>query len=65
MTYLFTTPEQLPAEVQQILQQYSKSDFTYTECNELLSLLQPHGYSFEYGLDAIPYNLTKSVLKAN
>lgn len=54
---LFEYYEELPQEVQDILITFE--DETYEECERLLNELKPYGYTFEYYLDATPYNLTK------
>jgi len=54
---LFEHYEELPQEVQDIIATFE--DETYTECERLLRELKPYGYTFEYYLDASPYNLTK------
>lgn len=57
---LFTNHlEELPQEVLEIINKYSSEDNTYEVCGNLLNELEPLGYSFEYGLDATPYNLKK------
>ena len=57
MQDLFETPEALPQPVQDILNKYGEVS-TYSECENMLAELKPHGYTFEYYLDAIPFNLT-------
>jgi len=54
---LFEHYEELPQVVQDIILTFE--DETYEECERLLRELKPHGYIFEYYLDASPYNLTK------
>ena len=54
---LFEQYETLPKEVQNIISTFV--DETYLECERLLKELEPYGYTFEYGLDAQPYNLHK------
>lgn len=49
----------LPIEVIKILNDYSMRDNTTDNCNSMLSELEKIGYTFEFGLDAIPYNLKK------
>jgi hypothetical protein len=56
---LFSTPEKLPTEVQQILIAYSEREQTYENCQQLEQALKPHGYTFNWGLDAEPYDLRK------
>ncbi len=53
---LFDHFETLPQAVQDILNNAAGAD-TYTALNELLAQLEPHGYIFDYYLDATPYNL--------
>ena len=54
---LFNTPELLPENVQAIIASFA--DETYTECERLLTELNQLGYTFDYYLDAQPYNLRK------
>ena len=54
---LFETPEKIPANVAEILDTFE--DNTYNECERILSLIEPIGYTFDYYLDATPYNLRK------
>lgn len=62
MQDLFENPEILPIEVQQIINHYSNKPNTYENCEKLLKAMQKLGYSFEYGLDAEPYDLHKITL---
>lgn len=55
---LFDHYELLPEAVQKVLKDAGEID-TYEQCNELLSVLEPLGYTFEYYLDAVPYDLRK------
>lgn len=59
MKDLFETIEMLPEEMQQILSEFAEEDNTYDACADLLSICEAQGYTFEYGLDASPFNLTK------
>jgi hypothetical protein len=56
---LFETIETLPYKVQLILSEFAQDDNTYEACADLLRRCEAEGYTFEYGLDAIPFNLTK------
>ena len=56
---LFNTPEILPQEVRDIIERYEEMDTCYEMCRNLIKELEPHGYSCDYGLDGIPYELTK------
>lgn len=54
---LFETPEVLPDLVQHMLNAFNEKENSYENCKELLEALQSLGYTFEYGLDAIPFEL--------
>jgi hypothetical protein len=54
---LFEDIDSLPENVQAVLAKYSGADETYTNAEEMLAELEPLGYTFEYGLDALPFNL--------
>jgi hypothetical protein len=56
---LFNTPELLPQEVRDIIEKYEEMDTCYEMCQKLIEELEPHGYTCDYGLDAIPYELKK------
>ena len=55
---LFDKYELLPKKIQKILEDFGECS-TYEQCDKLLALLNPLGYTFEYGLDATPYGLQK------
>ncbi len=59
---LFEQYETLPQEVQDILLDFGDEQ-SYEGCEKLLAELKPHGYTFEYYLDASPFNLTKINMK--
>lgn len=54
---LFETPEKIPANVNAILDKYRAGEYTYNECAQLQNELQKVGFTIDYCLDAIPYNL--------
>lgn len=56
---LFEHIEDLPQNVQTILETYEDLDATYDNCRAMLTELEAVGYTFEYYLDAIPVNLTR------
>lgn len=56
---LFEEIETLPQEVQAVLAEFEDCDHTYPNCEQLLQALEPLGYTFEYGLDAEPFDLRK------
>lgn len=58
---LFETPEVLPSEVLAILQKYQAEDNTYEMCENLMADLETVGYTCEYSLDAVPYDLRKII----
>lgn len=57
MNDLFETPDLIPKDVHDILAQFE--DNTYEECERVLNKLEQIGYTYEYGLDAEPFNLRK------
>jgi hypothetical protein len=59
MKDLFETPENLPIEIIDLINDFNKSDATYQNCEILLKKCIKLGYTFKYGLDAIPFNLKK------
>jgi hypothetical protein len=63
-TDLFEDLESLPHEVGRIVQTYigllnEGAGDGYVICSEFLQKVQAHGYTFEYGLSAEPYDLCK------
>lgn len=56
---LFEHYHLLPENVQEVLMKYGEIDQTYENCSALEKELDALGYSMEYGLDAVPYNLQK------
>lgn len=60
---LFEHIETLPQPVQDVLNKWEQYEIvnglSYKELDQFLKELKPLGYSFEYGLDAIPYELKK------
>jgi hypothetical protein len=58
MIDLFETPELLPTKVKALINRLTDSP-TYKSNEALLKRLKPLGYTFDYYLDAIPYNLRK------
>ena len=58
---LFETPELIPGNVLDIISKYEALDnFTYVTIEKMLKQLNKIGYTFEYYLDCMPYNLQKS-----
>lgn len=53
---LFETPEKLPQKVKDIIDNFAFDNIT---CAEFVKQLNEVGYTCQYGLDNIPYNLTK------
>ena len=54
---LFEQHKTLPQEVQDIIFSYDEEADKYKECERLLKLLKPHGYTFDWGLAGEPFNL--------
>lgn len=59
---LFEDIDSLPENVQAVLAKYSGADESYTNAEAMLAELEPLGYTFEYGLDALPFNLRKTII---
>jgi hypothetical protein len=58
MKDLFEQYETLPQEVKVILAKFQKSENDYKDCQLLVEELNEVGYICEFGLDAIPFNLS-------
>jgi len=56
---LFEDIESLPEDVYRTILYHSNYDNSYYEAEELLEKLEKLNYTFDYDLDAIPYNLRK------
>jgi hypothetical protein len=56
---LFEYPEKWPVDLRAILFSYITKDQTYANLLQLEKDLLNIGYSIEYGLDCIAYNLQK------
>tara|TARA_R110000803_G_scaffold114067_1_gene182539 strand:+ start:9304 stop:9675 length:372 start_codon:yes stop_codon:yes gene_type:complete len=61
MKDLFEHHEELPLAIQTVINNQGEIE-DYDDCRELLAKLEVFGYTFEYGLDSVPYNLRKVVL---
>jgi len=60
MIDLFEHPEGIPVEVLHVLSEFNEDcGNTYAELRRILRKLKPLGYTFDYGLDADPYDLRK------
>jgi hypothetical protein len=59
MKDLFEYPETWPANLRAVLACYMAKEQTYTNLINLEIDLFKLGYSIEYGLECIPYNLRK------
>jgi hypothetical protein len=59
MQDLFEFPELWPAELRAILVRYMTKEQTYTNLIRLENDLFKIGYSIEFGLDCVAYNLQK------
>ena len=56
---LFNDYENLPQEVQDVLDKYCDGNNSYDKCGKLVDELHTIGYTCEYGLSAEPYGLRK------
>lgn len=59
MQDLFEYPETWPANLRAILARYMAKDQSYSNLIQLETELLEIGYSIEYGLDCVAYNLQK------
>lgn len=59
MEDLFETPDQIPAEIQAIFNTANEHIDQYKELARILKEVEKLGYTFDYGLDAEPYELHK------
>ena len=58
---LFEQYETLPAEVNDIIADFDHLGQSYNNCAKLVEKLNKVGYTCDYGLDAVPYNLRKII----
>ena len=59
---LFENQDLLPKQVKEIVEHYDQlfaNESTYKLCLEFQSKLEPLGYSFDWELDGVPFNLQK------
>ena len=58
MMDLFETIETLPLCVQNVLRKFEQDGYDYETCDKYSRVLESMGYTFEYGLDGLPFGLT-------
>jgi len=59
-TDLFDTPELIPDNVRAVIERYDNGDeLSYDEIFKLHTEVEELGYTFDYYLDAVPYDLRK------
>ena len=56
---LFETPELIPDPIKEILGSFDENKDPYKELDRVKNECEQHGYTFDYYLDADPYNLRK------
>jgi hypothetical protein len=56
---LFETPNLWPSDLKALLVSYMTKEQTYSNIIELENDLKNLGYSIQYGLDCVAYNLQK------
>jgi hypothetical protein len=59
MMDLFEIIETLPLDVQNVLGSFERDGYDYETCAKYLAILEAKGYTFEYDLDGVPFNLTE------
>lgn len=65
MEDLFYNTDQLPTEVIQAIDSFDENEDTYFECERILKEVEALGYTFDYGLDGVPFNLRHKVQLSN
>lgn len=63
MRDLFENVDKLPRRIKSALERFNEEGYTYETCKKYLMVFIQLGYRFEFGLDAIPFNLTKCKCK--
>jgi hypothetical protein len=56
---LFEKYDELPLEVLAIIEKYGDMDETYENCYNMVTELESVGYTCDYYLDAVPFDLRK------
>ena len=56
---LFDDYDKLPPHIKDIIEKYSECDNDYKTCERFIAELKENGYTADYGLDAIPFDLKK------
>jgi hypothetical protein len=54
---LFETLDLIPQEVRNIIEKYEEAGADYKMCQNLIKELEQVGYTCEFGLDGVPYEL--------
>lgn len=65
MKDLFETPHLIPQEVQAVLDTLSEDANSYWELERIRIQVEKLGYTFDYGLDAEPYDLRPIDIELN
>jgi hypothetical protein len=58
MKDLFEQYETLPQEVKNIIDVFNEKETTYPVCEDLINALEEVGYTCEYDLEGVPFNLS-------
>ena len=56
---LFELPETHSKELAAVIEKYSQLEGSYKNCENLVKELEAIGYTCDYGLDAVPFDLKK------
>ena len=59
MNDLFNTPEMWPDNLRALIDDFNESKQDYQDLRKLLDLCRRIGFTFDFGLDCVPYNLEK------
>lgn len=61
MEDLFESPQQLPSHIKTIIDKYDNGDneMDYMDLEDMKEEMELNGYTFDYYLDGVPFNLRK------
>lgn len=56
---LFDSPHLISQEINEIIESANEDEDPCKECERMQKEMEQHGYTFEYDLDGVPFNLRK------
>jgi len=60
--FFASAPDKMPTEIEFLMTKYEsqfEEGLSYEQCREILKAFEKEGYTFDYGLDACPYDLKR------